>query len=79
LSLELEEKVMTKNTRRFAAALSLTLALAGSPAAFAAGRGADDRAPIVKIMKRILRFIGISVTAEPTMPIPAPTTSTPNP
>jgi hypothetical protein len=68
---------MNSNTRRFVAALSLTLALAGTPSAFAAGRG-DDRVttPIVKIVKRMLRFIGVTVNIEPTLPIPPSSAST---
>lgn len=67
---------MTHNSRRFAVVLSLTFVLASAPIASAAPRGGDrEIAPIVKIVKRLLRFVGVS--AEPTVPIPAPTQ--PNP
>jgi len=66
---------MNKNIRRIAAALSLTVILASTPA-FAGpsrdGSGAPERPGIVRLIKKVMRLIGIKVTAEPTLPIPGP-------
>lgn len=71
---------MNSNTRRIAAALTLTVVLAGAPSALARGRADDrDTSRVIEIVKRVLRFIGVSVNLEPTGPIPGSNTPNPNP
>jgi hypothetical protein len=68
---------VNKNIRRFATALSLTVVLASTPAiASTTSRdtGADRERPgIVRVIQRLVqKLIGVKTTAEPSIPIPAP-------
>ena len=68
---------MTKNIRRFSSALCLTVILSAAPAIAAPSRDNSfdrERAPIVRILKRIAKFFGLTPTSEmPVGPVPAPT------
>lgn len=64
---------MNKNTRRFIAAVSLTFVLGSTPA-IAAPRDGSNRepSPIVKVLKRLLRVVGMG---DAVTPIPGPSTN----
>jgi hypothetical protein len=71
---------VNKTISRFAIALSLSFALAGTPAIAGTARDGDRTPVVVKIIKRLAqKFFGVTPNADPTIPIPGPNTMTPNP
>jgi len=74
---------MKKNISRFAAVLSLTVVLGSTPAIAAPSRdggGAPERTPIVRLIQKLVqRLFGVKPTAEPIIPIPGPSSTSPNP
>lgn len=73
---------MNNTIRRFAIVLSLTFVLAGTPAMAGVARdGGHDRTPaIVKIIRHLAKkFFGVTPTADPTIPIPGPSSVNANP
>ena len=74
---------MTSHIRRFAAVATLAVVLSATPAIAAPSRDGEpgrDRSPIVRVIKQILRRLGVATpTNLPVGPIPAPSSSTPNP
>lgn len=73
---------MTKNIRRFAATISLTLMLtaSGAIAAPTSDRDIDrDRTSIVRAVKQFVkRVFRVGVSSTPVGPIPAPTAPNPS-
>lgn len=65
---------MTTNIRRFAAVLSLTVALASTPAMAVPSRptpGDPDRGGIVRVIQRLFsKVFHLVAMAEPSVPIP---------